>query len=46
LNDGTKHLVFHIMGRSHMVHSIDLLNIVNFIITCDDFEVARKVMKA
>jgi hypothetical protein len=29
-----------------MVHSIDLLNNVNFIITCDDFEVANKVVKA
>jgi len=28
-----------------MVHSIHLLNTVNFIITCDDFEVANKVVK-
>jgi hypothetical protein len=29
-----------------MVHSIDLLTSVNFIITCDDFEVTNKVVKA
>jgi hypothetical protein len=29
-----------------MVHSIDSLNNVNFIITCDDFEVSTKVVKA
>jgi hypothetical protein len=28
-----------------MVHSIDILTGVNFIITCDDFEVANKVVK-
>jgi hypothetical protein len=28
-----------------MVDSIDLLTIVNFIITCYDFEVANKVVK-
>jgi hypothetical protein len=46
LNDGTQHLLFQIMGQSHMVHLVDLLTILHFPITCDDFEAIITTMNA
>ncbi len=45
LNDGIKHLSVHIMGQSHLVHSVDPLIGFHFAITRDGFEITIKVVK-
>jgi hypothetical protein len=45
VNDGTKHLVFHIIGQSHMVHFLNSLSGIHFIITWEGFDQAIKTIK-
>ncbi len=40
--DGTKHLSFYIIGQSHMVHFVNYLNGIHFIITWEGFDQAIK----
>jgi hypothetical protein len=46
LNDGIKHLSFWFMGQSHMVHSIDPLIGLHFLIIHNDFETTIIVVKS
>jgi hypothetical protein len=45
INDGIKHLFFGFIGQSHMVHSIDPLIRLHFLITHNDFETTIIVVK-
>ncbi len=38
LNDGIEHLAFHIIGQSYMVHYVDFLNGIHFIVTQGGFD--------
>jgi len=38
LNDETKHLVFHIIGQFQMVHCVDSLSGIHFVVTREGFD--------
>jgi hypothetical protein len=45
LNDGTKHLAFHIIGQSHMVHYVDSVIGMHSTFTQEGFDQAIKFVK-
>jgi hypothetical protein len=46
LNDGTKHLAFHIIGQSHMVHYVDSLIGIHSIVTQGGYDQIITFVKA
>jgi hypothetical protein len=38
LNDETEHLVFHIIGQFQMVHCVDSLSGIHFVVTWEGFD--------
>jgi len=46
LNVGIEHLAFHIIGQSHIIHCVDFLTSIHYVVTWEGFDQAITSVKA